>query len=69
MKKDSIKDENEFSAYELLCIENAVNMETEELLENCKKEQFLEDPMTRHYGVGYELVDRVSCDCPLCIKS
>ena len=35
--------------------------------EDCKKEQFMDDPMTVAYGVGSEMVDLVRCHCPTCM--
>lgn len=32
----------------------------------CKKEAFLDDPMTQAYGVGFEMLSMIDCDCPLC---
>ena len=36
---------------------------------SCRRESFLEDPMTTEYGVGAEMVDLVACSCRECMTS
>lgn len=32
----------------------------------CRKEAFLDDPITVAYGVGYEMLNMIDCNCSLC---
>lgn len=32
----------------------------------CRREKFLNDPITEHYGVGAEMVGLIRCSCDNC---